>query len=904
MPSVRKPDFYALTLLHVGCFALFYLAISQQGPEVHGEAGHPLRWLKIGLEILASFYFFSVILKSFDYLLSPGADGAVAAAPAAPAAPPAAAAAGDPRSSWPPIATIYLCAGDLDEPALESLCRLDYPGEHHLYVHDDSGDPRVGGSVDDIVRRLVSGTGASITVLRRGERRGGKPGAFNHVLARLGGHYPFVLVADNDSTAVDPLALRKAVPLLEDPRIAAVQFRNVGVDARGEAPINRMLRRAIEVFDLFARHQSRHGMTLFLGHNAVLRTAALEAAGGLREGVFADDIDLSIRLARNGWRIVYAPDIVFGETHPVSYASFCRRAYKWAFGCGQVLREHLVPVLFDRRLSVSQKLGLLEFTGFYAIQALLILYLLLVGIVLPVVSGLPPGEPLVLFLSGTAIVVSIFLPSLAYLARHRRLSEWWPFALVCAVVYGSVAFTSVRGVVDGLMGRRRTWIPTNLRARSWSLVPGVVGTSVFGLLLFLVPAWYCPEVLWQPSMYLFSMVFLFAPAALALYAPHRPRISPSGVLCRRRLLVLLAVSILTAGGWTAFHRGSGTQARSSRVEIDGDRLLVDGADFLVKGIHYSPWPPGTGPGKERGWPGEPAVSRDLEMIRDLGANTILVHDAPQSIFPLARRFGLMVIHSYHVNWQSIGIDETFRARAAEIASSAAAIGREPNLLAVLLGNEVPEWVLKDRGVELVDARIRSLYDAVKKAAPWVPVGHANWPPTRRLTLPYMDIACFNLYPAWPREVVLAGYGNYIDTTLKPIAAGRPLLITEFGQNSLETTENRQAQVLSETWGEIRTRTSGGVVFEFADEWWKNYDNPIGPDDYWRREHVPDDEKTHDLDPEEYYGIVTSERNPKPGLEAVRVMYSESPVGRGRGLLFSLPLLALFGYTLLVFRRGH
>jgi cellulose synthase/poly-beta-1,6-N-acetylglucosamine synthase-like glycosyltransferase len=920
MPSVRKPHFYALTLLHVGCFALFYLAISQQGPEVPGDAGHSLRWLKIALEILASFYFFSVILKSCDYLLSPRDGGAAAAAPAARAA------AGDSRSSWPPIATIYLCAGDLDEPALESLCRLDYPGEHHLYVHDDSGDPRVGGRVDDIVRRLVSGTGASITVLRRGERRGGKPGAVNHVLSCLGGRYPFVLVADNDSTAVDALALRKAVPRLEDPRIAAVQFRNVGVDARGEAPINRMLRRAIEVFDLFARHQSRHGMTLFLGHNAVLRTAALEEAGGLREGAFADDIDLSIRLVRSGWRIVYAPDIVFGETHPVSYASFCRRAYKWAFGCGQVLREHALPVLLDPRMSVSQKCGLLEFTGFYAMQALLIVYLLLVGIVLPVVSGLPPADPLVLFLSGTAIVVSIFLPSLAYLARHRRLSEWWPFALVCSVVYGSVAFTSVRGIVDGLLGRRRTWIPTNLRARSWSLVPGVVGASVFGLLLFLVPAWYCPAVLWQPSMYLFSMVFLFAPVALALYAPRRVEIagagdragrrsaeralraaralSPSRVLTRRRLMVLLVVSALSAGGWTAFHWGSATPDHASRVAIDGDRLLVDGAGFLVKGIHYSPWLPGTGPGKERGWPGEPTVSRDLEMIRDLGANTILVHDAPQAIFPLARRFGLMVIYSYHVDWQSIGSDGTFRARAAEIAGSAAGIGREPNLLAVLLGNEVPEWVLKDRGVEFLDARIRSLYDAVKKAAPGVPVGHANWPPTRRLTLPFMDIACFNLYPAWPREVVLAGYGNYIDATLKPIAGGRPLLITEFGQNSLETSEQRQAQVLSETWGEIRSRTAGGVVFEFADEWWKNYDNPTGPDDYWRRAHAPDDEKTHDLDPEEYYGIVTSERNPKPGLEAVHVMYSASPAGRGRGLLFSLPLLALFGYTLYVFRRGR
>src|SRR6266568_1579869 len=301
----KRPNFYALTLVHVGCFAIFYLALWQQGLHFYADASRQLWWLKIALEILASFYFFSVILKSCDYLLTPGDSRT---------SPPSPPAADDARTSWPPIASIYLCAGDLDARALESLCGLDYPGRHRLYVHDDSGDSRVAQRVDDIVHELAARTGRPIAVLRRAERRGGKPGAVNYVLARVGG--------------------------------------------REDGPINRVLRRAIEVFDLFMRHQSRHGMALFLGHNALLRTAALQEAGGLREGIFADDVDLSIRLVRSGWRIVYAPEILFGETHPTSYACFRRRAYKWAFGCGQVLRQHLLPVLLDARLSFSQKLGL------------------------------------------------------------------------------------------------------------------------------------------------------------------------------------------------------------------------------------------------------------------------------------------------------------------------------------------------------------------------------------------------------------------------------------------------------------------------------------------------------------------------------------------------------------------
>jgi GT2 family glycosyltransferase len=824
---------------------------------------------------------------------------------------------GPPRS-WPPIACIYLCAGDLDRRALESICRLEYPERFHVYVHDDSGDPRVAEHVDDVTHGLFSSIGRPIFFLRRRHRTGGKPGAVNYVLSCLGNRYPLILLADSDSTAVDPRVLVRTLPLLEDPRVAAVQFRNVGVEAEGEGPINRMLRRAIDVFDLFAFHQSRFGMALFLGHNAILKTAALDDAGGLREGVFADDVDLSVRLLRRGWRILYAPDIPFGETHPISYVSFRRRAHKWAFGCGQVLRHHLLKVLLDRRLTFAQKIGFLEFTGFYAIQAVLILYLILAGLVLPVVSGPAPDQVPVLFLTGLAIIISIFLPSFAYHARHRRLSDWWPFALVCAVVYGSVAFTSARGLIDGIRGRSRRWVPTNLDCGARRPGPALAFESLFGLLLFLVPAVFCPAVLWQPSMYLFVTVFLCTPWVGVMYAPSGlpDRLPGKGIARPLRAgrsgsgrflggptfwLALIILAVLAASLAT-IRRAGASGPRASRVAIEGDRILLDERPFMVRGIHYSPWPPGTGPQKDHAWPDEETVTRDLATIQALGANTILVHDAPPSIFPLAGRYDLMVIENFFINWQSIGDDGRFAARAAEIVRAAGQIGREPNLLAILLGNEVLEWVLRERGVPHIEGRLRLLYDEVKRVAPHVPVSHANWPVGRQLDLSFMDLACFNLYPAWPREVVVAGYGHYIESVLKPIAAGRPLLITEFGQNSLEASEEKQARVLRESWDEIRARTAGGVVFEFADEWWKNYDNPIRAGEWWQREHAPDDEATHDLDPEEYYGIVTSARNPKPAFEAVRLMFSPRfPALRGV-MLSALPLLLLFAYTIYVFRR--
>ena len=92
------------------------------------------------------------------------------------------------------------------------------------------------------------------------------------------------------------------------------------------------------------------------------------------------------------------------------------------------------------------------------------------------------------------------------------------------------------------------------------------------------------------------------------------------------------------------------------------------------------------------------------------------------------------------------------------------------------------------------------------------------------------------------------------------------------------------------------------MFEFADEWWKNYDIWIKKDGWWDREYAPDDEKSHDLDPEEYYGIFTAERAPRPASIAVREMFGTGGTGSSRTWLYAIPLVLIAVYTVYVFRR--
>jgi hypothetical protein len=156
------------------------------------------------------------------------------------------------------------------------------------------------------------------------------------------------------------------------------------------------------------------------------------------------------------------------------------------------------------------------------------------------------------------------------------------------------------------------------------------------------------------------------------------------------------------------------------------------------------------------------------------------------------------------------------------------------------------------------------------------VTHANWPPTRNLDLGFLDLAAFNLYALWPPEVVARGYGNYVREVLQPIAGDRPLLITEYGANAIEAGVAGQARLDRDCWEQLRAAGAiGGFVFEFADEWWKNYSNPKGADDYWERQTVLDDHLRHDDDPEESYGLVTGERQPKEAYAAVAALYAKA-----------------------------
>jgi len=342
-------------------------------------------------------------------------------------------------------------------------------------------------------------------------------------------------------------------------------------------------------------------------------------------------------------------------------------------------------------------------------------------------------------------------------------------------------------------------------------------------------------------------------------------------------------------------RASDQPSTASDVRLRNRQFVVGGQPFLVKGIHYGPWRAGTGPNKGYPYPPLEGIAADFETIRGTHANTVLIYDAPPEVLDLAERDGLKVVYCFALDWYAVGGPEQASITAKVVARVNALRGK-PALLAWLLGNEVGSHALTTRGADTITAGLRDLYVAVKAADPHRPVSHANWPPARFLNLDFLDFLSFNVYPLWPPEVAAQGFGPFIQRALVPLARDKPLLISEFGANTIEAGEDGQARLLRSSWdGLVKAGAAGGIVFEFADEWWKNYDNPTHPGDWWTRSPAPDDEKQADNDPEETYGLVTSDRQPKPALAVVSAMYGTVD-GLTRARTFGATALAVLLLT--------
>ncbi len=198
-----------------------------------------------------------------------------------------------------------------------------------IVVDDGSAD-----ATGDVVQRRF-GRDPRVTVRRK--PNGGKASALN--LALEMSDAPVVVGVDAD-TQLAPDALAKIVAFFQDPTIGSVAG-NVKVGNRDRLVTRWQSLEYVTSQNVDRRALSRlNAITVVPGAIGAYRAAALRAVGGYRSDTLAEDMDLTWRLRRAGWRIVNEGRAFAYTEAPASLGALMRQRFRWSFGTLQCLWKH------------------------------------------------------------------------------------------------------------------------------------------------------------------------------------------------------------------------------------------------------------------------------------------------------------------------------------------------------------------------------------------------------------------------------------------------------------------------------------------------------------------------------------------------------------------------------------
>lgn len=347
---------------------------------------------------------------------------------------------------------------------LDAIGRLDWPRDRLLVQILDDSPPADAARIDAVVTEHA-GRGLPVRCHRRGSREGFKAGALNHGLD-VASPAEYIAYFDADCRP-DPQFLRKMMPHLADPQVAAVQARWRFPNALA-SPLTAMQAAAFEclfAYDLPVR--ANLGLpAYYFGSAAVWRRAVPVALGGWHFKPFtAEDVDMGLRAGNAGWRLAYEAEDLADDDALEDMLAFRTQQRRWA----QAVLQAGVSGLRSLPSSVRRPWATLIDWSSFAPHALIPLTVLVtLCLALWVLMQVPPAPALFWGLSALMVASPA---TLALVVAQRRLHrrDWGARVLLLlrAGPYLAAAMSSfLLGLVDFLRPDKLEFVATPKAGRA------------------------------------------------------------------------------------------------------------------------------------------------------------------------------------------------------------------------------------------------------------------------------------------------------------------------------------------------------------------------------------------------------------------------------------------------------
>ena len=368
----------------------------------------------------------------------------------------------------PSVAIIVPCWNEEHTLAqtTESLLALDYSANklHIILVNDGSTD-----GTAQVMERFAGNP--QVTVIHK--KNGGKHTALNVGIAATNAEIVGCLDADS---FVEPDALREIIPSFTSDRVAAT---TAAMSVDRPKNILQHMQNAEYIFGIVMRHAFAgfNGIYVTPGPFSFYRREVIEKLGGFRHGHHTEDMEMALRLQREGYVIENAPRARVYTKAPRTLLGLIAQRTRWTTG-------FLRNVLIDYRELIGNHrrgaLGMLVLPfGLIAIGSSILVFftaLYLLGknslTAFQIRAGIPLSYSLIphgsfdwFFVPTTTfflLAMTAILTSLALILYAKRLSRT-PGAigkgmLSYAMLYGFVVpLWLMRAIADVVLGTQRVW---------------------------------------------------------------------------------------------------------------------------------------------------------------------------------------------------------------------------------------------------------------------------------------------------------------------------------------------------------------------------------------------------------------------------------------------------------------
>ncbi len=231
------------------------------------------------------------------------------------------------------------------------LCSLDYPADkYEVWAIDDRSTDNTPGILDRLARNYPQ-----LRVVHRAVNAGGgKSGALNQVIPQTFGDIVGVFDAD---AKVTPDLLRRVVPLFDHGDMGAVQVRKAIANSEENFWTKGQ---AVEMaLDSYVQQQriAVGGIGELRGNGQFVSRTALHSCGGWNEETITDDLDLTIRLHLDNWKIGFLLTPPVLEEGVTKASSLWHQRNRWAEGGYQRYLDYWryifrTPMGFGKRIDL------------------------------------------------------------------------------------------------------------------------------------------------------------------------------------------------------------------------------------------------------------------------------------------------------------------------------------------------------------------------------------------------------------------------------------------------------------------------------------------------------------------------------------------------------------------------